>query len=131
MNRLVVLLTVAMSLSHALFGCDAHHVRTEACVSQTQVDCDQHDHDLAPQRTPNDGQPPCHEDGCCHLTCKWLLPDVVGDMAPELLWHATVLSEDQLSGSQSSHSLLQAIAPADSLLALPVRSHLAVSVLLI
>jgi hypothetical protein len=126
MNRFIVFLTAAMTLSHAVLGCDAHAAHGEGCSDKIQASHSDHD-----QHEPIDGQTPSHEDECCRFTCKWLSPDVVGELAFELLGYSTILDEHQTANSRSSHALLSLDSPADFLFALPVRSHLAMSILLI
>ena len=135
MNRFIPILTAAMTLSHAVLGCCAHAVQgTDCCDKVPGVCSDHHQHESAlvgDSHEPLDQRAPGRDDECCHVKCQWLAPVTIGDLAHELLWYSTIFDEDQIACSGSSHSLLSVGSPADSLLALPVRSHLALSVLLI
>ncbi len=135
MNRFIPILTAAMTLSHAVLGCCAHAVQGVGCCDKVLgVFSDHHQHEslhFCDQHEPLDQRAPGRGHECCRVKCQWLAPVTFSDLSHELLWYSTIFDEDQIAGSGSSHSLLSVASPADSLFALPVRSHLALSVLLI
>ena len=135
MNRSLAILTAAMTLSHALLGCCAHAVQEAGCCDKVHSVCgDHHQHEwshVCDSHEPLDQQAPGRGHECCRVKCQWLAPNAVSDLADELLWYSTIFDEDQITGSGSSNSLLSVASPAVSLFALPVRSHLALGVLLI
>lgn len=135
MNRFLTILTAAMTLSHTVLGCCTHAVQGAGCCDKVPGVCSEHhqhesshvgdSHEPLDQRAPGRG----HE--CCRVKCQWLAPHAVSDLAHELLWYSTIFDGDQVTGSSSSTALLSVASPADSLFALSVRSHLALTVLLI
>lgn len=137
MNRFIVVLTAAMTLSHTVVGCCAHAGHGSDCREETHVvRSGHHQHDSthdAEKYGPVDQRGPGHSDETCcgKCKCKWLSPDALSDLSVELLWYSTIFDEDQIIRSDRSHSLLSVDFPADSLFALPVRPHLALSILLI
>ncbi len=137
MNRFIVIITAATTLSHAVVGCCAHVSHGAGRHDEVHSVCsDHHQHEsshVGLQHEPIDQRAPDRGEECCQAKCKckWLSPNTVDDLAFELLWYSTIFDEDQLSNSESSHSLLSMDSPADALSALPVRSHLALGVLLI
>lgn len=135
MNRFIALLTVAMTLSHAIVGCDDHAAHGIVCCAEVHVGSSgHHEHDSShgvQRHKPLDQQAPGHDDECCRLTCKWLSPDVVADLAIEQSGRSIILDEHQTANSRSSHAWLSLDSPADFLFAQPLRSHLALGVFLI
>ncbi len=135
MNRLIPILTAAMTLSHAVLGCCAHAAQgSGSCNNVPGAYFDHHQYESAlvdDSHEPLDQRAPGRGHECCRVKCQWLAPITFGDLAHELLWYSTIFDEDQITSSRSSYSLLSVASSADSLFALPVRSHLALSVLLI
>jgi hypothetical protein len=135
MNRFIVLLTVAMILSHAIVGCDNHAAHGSVCRAEVHVGSSgHHEHDSSDgvrRHEPIDQHAPDHGEECCRLTCKWMSPDVVADVAFEQSGRSTIVDEHLTANSRSSHALLSLDSRADFLLAQPLRSHLALGVLLI
>lgn len=119
-----------MALSHALVGCCAQAVQGAACCDVATVECDSHHaHGLSHE----DEFPPLpgHNRQCCRVKCQWLAPDVIGNLVQDSLWSPMTFGDDQFSSLGNSITSLNIDAPAATLFALPVRSHLAIGVLLI
>ncbi len=135
MNRFIAILTAAMTFSHAVLGCCAHAVQEAGCYDEVNSVCsNHHQHEsshVGQQHEPFDQRAPGRGHECCRVKCRWLAPDAVSDLAYELLWYSTIFDEGPIASSRSSNSLLSVASSADSLFALPVRSHLALGVLLI
>ncbi len=149
MTSFVHLLTVAAIFVHATFGCCAHETHEVEVTASESSECgcchhhsshqeehEQDDHsqdDLAHDDLSQKGQQPVpHE--CSHADCKWPAPEARTLTDFELLssmgilpWNSTN-SLASLFGNASDSSLL---LPDLASPTLPVRSHLALCVLLI
>ena len=137
MNRSIVVLTAVMTLSHALLGCCAHAVHGAGCRDEAHADSgDHHRHEVSQaggQHGRGDQRAPDHDDECCRskCSCKWISPDTSGSLSVDLLGYTAIFDEDQSRIRRGLRTLPSTYSPAEFPIALPVRSHLALGVLLI
>ena len=135
MNRFIATLTAIMTLSHAVVGCRAEPVHAVGCHEADSLPC-YASHQHGPSYVGDSHQPleehtPTHDQGCCRVKCQWLAPSVLVVLSHELLGYATIFNETQSGSAKNLITFLNANLPAAYLFALPVRSHLALGVLLI
>ncbi len=135
MNRFATLLTAVTVLLHSILGCCAHAVQASSGCDETHsvyTEHSQHDHGHSCSADkPLEEQAPSEGHECCRMKCQWLLPDAPGDLAAVLLSYSPIFDADQIATSIVASTWLLEVLRFDALPALPLRSHLALGVLLI
>ena len=133
MNRVIAILTVLSVLAHAVVGCCAHSVHSAASHSHGHGDhaaTHSHHHD------GENATPPCdHEPGkdhsCHHAKCLWLASSNMVDISVASPFDTMGLIGDIATLQASELFSLRHAAVSESPPRLPLRSHLALGVLLI
>ena len=138
MRQLIASLIATSVLAHALLGCCSHTVHfaadhaLPAAFSNHAVQKLAHAH----HHHRHEGTSPCdHDPGdehdCRHSQCQWLASTVGIDLEFASPFHALLTVSDDTSHQLAAVATLSVTAPAESPPPLPVRSHLALSVILI
>ena len=138
MSRLIATLISANVLAHALLGCCSHTVHFAACHEPAAATSDHSKHQASHSHHHHghDGAPPCdHAPGedhdCRHSQCQWLASTVGIDLEFASPFHAILTVSDDTSHQLAAVATLSVTALAESPPPLPVRSHLALGILLI
>jgi hypothetical protein len=142
MTKLLLSLTTISVLAHALFGCCSHSIDAASSqllssameVSSERSDsCGHHQHVHSHGKT---SPCPCQSDSdhdCRHANCNWLSSDSSLDFSiATTLFHVSYMASENISLCDpilvtQNLSLIAIWQPP----ALPVRSHLALGILLI
>lgn len=138
MSRLIASLVAASVLSHAVLGCCSHtahsaadHVFAATCGDHTSHEAEHaHQHDLHEGTSPCDHAPGEKHD-CRHSQCQWLASTVSINLEFATPFHGVSIVGDDSSIRLAAMVTRRLAILADSPPALPVRSHLALGVLLI
>jgi hypothetical protein len=138
MSRLIATLISANVLAHALLGCCSHTVHFAACHDPAAATSDHGKHEAAHSHHhhAHEGAPPCdHAPGedhdCRHSQCQWLASTVGIDLEFTSPFHGVSVVGDD-SSIQLAAIVTQRLTPlTESPPPLPVRSHLALGILLI
>lgn len=138
MSRLIAILISANVLAHAVLGCCSHTVHFAACHEPAAATSDHSKHQASHSHHHHghDGAPPCdHAPGedhdCRHSQCQWLASTVGIDLEFASPFHAISIVSDDTSNLLAVIATQSLTALAESAPPLPMRSHLALSVLLI
>ncbi|TWU27481.1 hypothetical protein [Bythopirellula polymerisocia] len=138
MNRLLAILTVLSVLTHAVVGCCAHTVHFAAChtLSTNHGKHCNHEPSHSHHNDCDDSTPPSdHDSGedhsCHHAKCQWLPSSNNIDRAAVSPFNCDCLI-GEIATLQAVDILSRRPAdPTQSPPRVPLRSHLALSVLLI
>jgi hypothetical protein len=138
MSRLLATLISANVLAHALLGCCSHTVHSIACHEPAAAISDQSKHEgtHSHHHHGHDGTQPCdHAPGedhdCRHSQCQWLASTVSIDLEFASPFHGVSLVGDDNSIQLAAVVTQSLSSVAESPPPLPVRSHLALGILLI
>ena len=134
MSRLIAAVIAATVLAHALLGCCSHTVHFAAAASTSHYST--HDASHAHHHHDHDGAPPCEhgpseDHDCPHDQCQWLTSTVGIDLEFASPFHCSSVVNDDNSIQLAAVVTQSLTVLAESPPPLPVRSHLALSVLLI
>jgi hypothetical protein len=122
-------------LAHAILGCCAHSGHFGSCCEATEVAHTESHHDCghhhSHEKSPAEHSCPDGDHQCCHDSCQWVANSVhldLGDFCP-----FAFVSFDSVEVETDPYSLelRQRLSIAQSPPLLPVRSHLALSILLV
>jgi hypothetical protein len=137
MSRLIAILISANVLAHAVLGCCSHTVHFAACHERAAATSDHNTCEAShSHHHGNDELPPCnHAPGedrdCRHSQCQWLASTVGIDLEFASPFHGISIVSDDASNLLVVIATQNLTTLAESPPPLPVRSHLALSVLLI
>jgi hypothetical protein len=137
MGRLIAILISANVLAHALLGCCSHTVHVAACHERASATSYHSKHEAThSHHHGHEGAPPCdHAPGedhdCRHSQCQWLASTVGIDLEFASPFHALLIVSDDTTHQLAAVATLSVTALAESPPPLPVRSHLALGILLI
>jgi hypothetical protein len=132
MNKFFTLITAVSVSVHAILGCCAHAVQGATCCEKLHSACTEHAHHEHAHATESDNEPaPDKGHGCCRVRCQWMAPDAPSDLVVALLWHAAIFDADQVAVLSAATHWRCDFSPLDTLPTLPLRTHLALGVLLI
>lgn len=138
MSRLLAILISANVLVHALLGCCSHTVHSVACDEPAAATSDhgKHEGTHSHHHHGHDGARPCdHGPGedhdCRHSQCQWLASTVSIDLEFASPFHGITAIDDDSSIQLASIVMQRLTLLAESPPPLPVRSHLALGILLI
>ena len=138
MNRIIAILTVVSVIGHAILGCCSHTVHFAAShalpavtsAHATQKASHSHCHHSHDGATPCD-HAPSEDHDCAHAKCQWVASSSSIDLAVASLFTAVCSFCDDISTELSAVLTRNLATLAESSPALPMRSHLALGVLLI
>lgn len=137
MNRIIAIFTVVSILGHAIVGCCSHTVHFAAyhalpAVSGAHATHEgSHSHHHHSHGTSPCNHAPDEDHDCPHIKCQWLASSGNLDLALTSPFHAVWGVCDEVSTQACAALARNLTTLAESPPALPVRSHLALRVLLI
>lgn len=139
MNRFLVILTVLSVFGHAVMGCCAHADHDPACQAGSidQFEHDSHESTHSHHHECDNPTAPCNhapgeEHDCHHANCHWLASSSSLDLSITSPFDNAVLVCDEFS-QQVCVNLSRTLFSSNSQSPprLPMRTHLALSILLI
>lgn len=137
MHRIFITLTVLSIFAHAVLGCCAHAVPFTA-AGEVASECGEHaTHETShSHHHGEDSSSPCNhgpDEGhaCHHAKCQWLSTSTGVQLSIASPFECSYLTSEQLFPQEFAISSLRLAALSGSPPTLPLRSHLALSILLV